>query len=301
MELNSDVTIRLANVRNNETFTFSVIIVKGCISGDLLPNAEDKISVKYIDQQGNVSRKSCFKLIDKKFSLLLRLEPGNNDFLIEYQSVRIKQSFYHVLPSVKYVVSPMFIICDGEEIPYRRIEIIKDKIYVGCNLIQTLIAEILYEYGFGRRTFVLEQGNTVFPIIEHGFEFDYLKFQISDDANGNGGCLIFYSKLNIKTASTMSSEELWEYFGREIMTSEYGFKHRKFLSFLSCGEGNICQNLAIGGGGLALCSAEYLRTWPNSIDDINNFFSNEITPNFSHTNHVKYAYYVYNFQNEESI
>lgn len=109
------------------------------------------------------------------------------------------------------------------------------------------------------------------------------------DANGNSGCLIFSSKLNIDMAVNMTSEELWEFFGREIMTSEHGYQHRKFLSFLSHGKSKFSQHLAIGGGGLALCSAEYIETWPNSIDEISDYFVDETLTNFIHANHIKYA------------
>ncbi|XP_065202210.1 uncharacterized protein LOC135832704 [Planococcus citri] len=267
MELNSNLTIQFANVRNDETFPFSIIIVKGCVCGDLSYNTEDEIHVGYLDHQGNTFQEKCYKLVDKKFSLLLCLKPGINDFLFTFKTVKIRQTYHHVSPSVKFVVSPTFIICKGEDIPYHSVEKIKDKVNVGCKLIQTLIAEILYEYGFGRKTFALTQ----------------------EDANGNGdgSCLIFHSKLDVESAATMSSEELWEYFGREIMTSEHGFKNRKFLAFLSHGQGKISQNLAIGGGGLALCSAEYVRSWPGSIDGINNCFNNEVMHNFSLTNNIK--------------
>lgn len=89
-------------------------------------------------------------------------------------------------------------------------------------------------------------------------------------------------------AAKMTSEELWEYFGREIMTSEHGYQHRKFLSFLSYGKSRFPQNLAIGGGGLALCSAEYIDTWPESIDEINRCFVDEMLTGI-HTNNIKYA------------
>lgn len=69
----------------------------------------------------------------------------------------------------------------------------------------------------------------------------------------------------------MNAVKLWEHLGREIMTSEYGCKNRKFLAFLPT---KTCKNeysryLAIGGGGLALCDAKYIRTWPSALDDFN--------------------------------
>lgn len=73
----------------------------------------------------------------------------------------------------------------------------------------------------------------------------------------------------------MTSEELWEYFGRELMTSEYGLENRKFVAFFSRKNNKFLEKLAIGGGGLALCDVDYLNTWPTTIDDISISFINQ--------------------------
>ncbi len=70
----------------------------------------------------------------------------------------------------------------------------------------------------------------------------------------------------------MNAEELWAYFGRELMTSKYGSKNRKFLAIFSNSQRTTSKPLAIGGGGLALCDAEYLKTWPVSVDDLKSWF-----------------------------
>lgn len=60
------------------------------------------------------------------------------------------------------------------------------------------------------------------------------------------------------------------------MTSDYGSQNRKYLAFLSCGKNQFSKNLAIGGGGLALCGAEYVKSWPTSVDKIYACFVNDI-------------------------
>ena len=83
--------------------------------------------------------------------------------------------------------------------------------------------------------------------------------------------VVFNTELRWDAILKMNAEELWEHLGREIMTSEYGRKNHKFLAFLSskCKKEYSHPHLAIGGGGLALCDAEYIRSWPAALDDFN--------------------------------
>lgn len=157
MELNSNTTIHFANVANNETFTFPLIVVKGCIFDDNDENLEDNITVRYVDSDGNITKEVHSRLLDEKFSLLLDLKPRDNDFVFKYKTAESRITFHHNLPLSKFVVSPVYIICDGEK-PRHSIKTISDKIFVGCSLLQTLIAETLYQCGFERKTFALEQG-----------------------------------------------------------------------------------------------------------------------------------------------
>lgn len=85
----------------------------------------------------------------------------------------------------------------------------------------------------------------------------------------------------------MSSEELWEYLGREIMTSEHGSGNRKFLAFFSRSKNEFSEYLAIGGGGLALCDANYLQTWPMSINEISSTILKDDFSIFESTSSLK--------------
>lgn len=70
----------------------------------------------------------------------------------------------------------------------------------------------------------------------------------------------------------MTAEDLWEYFGRELMTSEFGSTKRKFVAFVSHIKGKCTKQLAIGGGGLALCDVQFLETWPTTLDGLKTCF-----------------------------
>jgi len=134
---------------------------------------------------------------------------------------------------------------------------------MGVRLLQSLFSEKLYEAGYGRKAFQLEH------------DLDNLAPE----------CVVFYSKLPVEKAWTMAPSELWEYFGRELMTSHLSSDKRKFVAFISCtryvgspvGQRPATHeeilsltdaHVALGGGGLALFGSACLHTWPCTVDEI---------------------------------
>lgn len=88
----------------------------------------------------------------------------------------------------------------------------------------------------------------------------------------------------------MAPEELWEHFGRELVSSQYGREDRKFLAFLSCtrylGDASepathdevvsrVQGHVALGGGGLAIFGTGCLHTWPENVTDVINRFTDD--------------------------
>lgn len=80
--------------------------------------------------------------------------------------------------------------------------------------------------------------------------------------------MVFKSDLPVGVMSDMTAEALWEYFGRELMTSKFGSTKRKFVAFVSQKKSTSTKQLAIGGGGLALCDIQFLETWPTTLDSL---------------------------------
>ena len=123
---------------------------------------------------------------------------------------------------------------------------------------------------------------------------------VTDVWIGNNCITIFNSKMHWDTVRDMTSEKLWEDLAREIVISKYARKNRKFLAFLSFSGKNECsQRLAIGGGGLALCDANYLQTWPATLDDLNLSFDSDSDVckyvGYGATNYVFPRYFLFFF------
>ncbi|KAI4461067.1 zinc metalloproteinase-related [Holotrichia oblita] len=196
------------------------------------------------------------------FKVLIELKPGENLVSIDFccSSLNIKLTYKRRRTCLNVV--PMYIINNGHAGQFQSAENEDNspesackRILTGSKLLQCLIAEKLYEDGFGRKTFQIE----------------------------NDECIIFRSNLNYKSARKMNQEELWAYLGREIMRSKIGCGNKKYLGFLSCtkynGEKKLIQtyedmikvtegHIALGGGGLALFGSACLYTWPEKVEEV---------------------------------
>ncbi|KAL1450664.1 hypothetical protein WDU94_003002, partial [Cyamophila willieti] len=90
-------------------------------------------------------------------------------------------------------------------------------------------------------------------------------------------CLRFHSDLSVEEVNNLCQEQLWEYFGRELMMSPFGSPNKKFVAFLSCTHWNgqsVVAQAAIGGGGLALFGTGCLHTWPSHVSEVVSCFLN---------------------------
>lgn len=259
-----DHQIIIDNLLQEETVTFSLLLIKGHIIAD---------NNNFVENSNNVINVQCSKkyskwpLINKTFKCLVDLNSGYNEIILQYHQNKINLQITYQPRNSLFNVTPLYIICRDHDGFFQApidcdnsIESACEKIALGTRLIQCLTAEKVYEHGYNRKTFQLE----------------------SDTNVDSPKCFPFYSNLSVSEARSMEEEELWTYFGREIMTSQFGSSYRKYLAFLSCtewrgtdeGEGEVKAHAALGGGGLALFGTGCLHTWPSKVEDIVSCFLN---------------------------
>lgn len=168
----------------------------------------------------------------------------------------------YVERTTDFCVSPLYVICEGDEGNFQAPETEKntpesacERIRTGVKLLQCLYAEKLNELGFGRKTFQLKETEPT----------------------------VFKSTLTVEKVGELSKKDLWFFLAREIITSDLGRDPgTKFLAFLSCtryesggGEESYEERIkrtkgyaAYGGDGLALLGTACLYTWAKNVDDI---------------------------------
>lgn len=266
----SNYAITLTNVTEGEVFCYSLPIVKGYVSAYGVGShveGEKKISLIKLENNNESSEVTTWPVINGNFKCLANLNIGKNEFVLEFENCHLRLNLEFKSKKISYHVLPVYIICDGHDGRFQAPDYEDNspasackRISLGSKLIQSFTAEKLYESNMGKRT-----------------------FQLAVDMNINLGCIIFHSKLTPDEVYKMEPEEIWEHFGRELMSSQYGSDKRKFLAFLSCTKytpsekepetyeetvARMQGHIALGGGGLAIFGTGCLHTWPETIKDV---------------------------------
>lgn len=253
------------NVTAKEKVNYSLLLLKGKIYISNVNTCPNQLHYTL-----NVNNNSTGKVLNwpvKKlqFKCLVDLQIGNNVLHLQYCSHKVIVEIHYEPRDTLYCVTPVYIICRDHSGRYQSpvgcdnsVEVACKRISLGSRLIQCLMAEKLYDQGYGRKTFQLE----------------------SEINPSSPECVQFHSSLLVAEAQAMNEEDLWLYFGREIMSSNLGSTNRKFLAFLSCTEwqdGEVRAHAALGGGGLALFGTACLHTWPLYVEDVMSCFLNTTT------------------------
>ncbi|XP_077291900.1 uncharacterized protein LOC143915230 [Arctopsyche grandis] len=260
--------ITLANVKDDECFNYSLVLVKGNVPWRSEKTEDNKIYATVLYNSETTS--STWDVINGEFKCIFDLKRGKNHITLQYETDSRDLVFEYTPRRTNLRVTPVYIVCQGHDGRFQSprdvdssVESACSRIATGAKLIQCVMAEKLYELGMGRKTFQLEH------------EINPKKPE----------CIVFRSNLNVNKARKMKESELWCHFGRELMLSDLGSNERKFMAFISCtrfkGMDNIDKVLtheeivsmteghaALGGGGLAVFGSACLYTWPTTFEQI---------------------------------
>ncbi|KAK4876364.1 hypothetical protein RN001_012786 [Aquatica leii] len=257
--------IILDNIKDQETFTYSLVLCKGHI---------DLAEESFCSSQISVKSNYCYlptieiDLKTKHFKCLLELQNQSQTYTFSYCNESLAVTILFKPRDTSLTVLPLYIICDGHDGRFQAPETETSTVDSACNrittgsrLIQTILGDKLKDFGMKNKSFELEQ------------------------------CAVFYSKLPVVSALEMSQMELWYYFAREIMSSGLGSCEKKYLGFLSCStyDGSryhrdmkhedliklVKGYVAYGGDGFALLGTGCLYTWPETIDAVYTKFKDD--------------------------
>ncbi|XP_014255371.1 putative zinc metalloproteinase C607.06c [Cimex lectularius] len=252
--------IKIHDWDDNETVNHNIILIKGAIAckGQTL-NCEE--GCKLLCRNDNAEGE--WPVVHGSFKCLAKLKQGSNRIILEYKTARKQLDINLKYNETKLCICPVYIVCKGHDGRFQAppgcdnsIENACKRIALGLNLVQCVFAEKLHEQGFGRKSFQLE----------------------TDLYDGVPECHVFRSDLSVDDARKWDEQKLWEYFGRELMCSELGDEHRKYLVFLSCtywDGSSVSGDPALGGGGLALLGSACLHTWPTDLANVVDCFTSK--------------------------
>lgn len=269
----SSHTIKLLSLSNNEKIPYSLLLLIGEVISTktkILCKSKPELTIC------SGSNQTTTVLLDNTFKCSLQLIPGENIITLKYCNSTHQIRLIFEIPESIYSVLPVYIICKNDAGYYQGPETQKNtpetackKISTMAQLIQTLYAEKLHQLGFGRKTFQ-------FKNIEPGSKIPIPSMHESD--------------LDVEVARSMPAEELWSYFGQELLRSPLSDRNVKYLAILSCTlyEGDKYDpnldydiksltkaGVALGGGGLALFGAGCLYSWPDTVNDVTKCFGDK--------------------------
>lgn len=164
------------------------------------------------------SQQVIWPVVEGAFKVLVKLKVGENVIRLVYESQLLVLTLTRYIPQIPVFVRPVYIICcdddgsfqapDGEDCS---VQSAVERVTLATMLVQTFTAEKLNEHGFGHKTFQLEMDQ------------DYEPF-----------CHIFRSQLTLEQAHSMTGNELWTYFAKELMKSNLTQKDFcKWFCFMS--------------------------------------------------------------------
>lgn len=205
--------INVLNVADGEIFTYALPLIIGDVD---CFHEDSSISVSLSHEPHSVL---YWPIVEGCFKLLVHLRPGENIVLFRHENDVLQLRLVYERPAFVHFVRPVYIVCADdcgyfqgpEDVDCSPLGAVR-RITLGAQLIQSFTAEKMKEHGFGRVTFQLEM----------------------DQEGIQPLCHIFRSKLTLEKAYSMSGHELWNHFGKELMSSNFSFKSKcKWYCFMS--------------------------------------------------------------------
>lgn len=249
--------IRFLNVKPNDSFNYSIVLIRGEISNFNRFCRHDLTSLQIVHENNEISNENAEISSDGAFKMAIELTPGINQLLFCFCCVTKELSLiFNERKNSKYLLKIYYIICSDHDGHFQApngtvntIECACVKINLAIRLVQCLYAEMLAKHGFDRKS----------------FEFV--------------GCQPFHSSLSIKEARQWDQNQLWKYHAREILAqetdTEYRFKYFGILASTLCENGVVNGYAALGIGDVALFGSGTMYAWPSNFSSIQMCFQDE--------------------------
>ena len=205
--------IRVYNVCHGEQISLHLPLLVGDIDQKI-----DDGEVEVWNSSAHENLKTKWPIIEGAFKVMVKLIPGENVICLRHLDEVLKVVLYFCYPHFKHFVRPIYIICSDDDGYFQgppgedcSPDSALERIKLAAMLIQTFTAEKMKEHGFGRLTFQLEVDSNFKPV-----------------------CTLFRSKLRLEQAHSMTGNQLWTYFAKELMTSNLSDKEIcKWYCFMS--------------------------------------------------------------------
>lgn len=108
--------LRLINIENNEIFTYSTILIKGCVD---VVNVESKLTLKHYSNNGKQLAESHWMVYKNKFKVIIELKSGDNTLIFKCANEVLHTKLVFRQRATSYTVCPVYVICADHDGRYQ--------------------------------------------------------------------------------------------------------------------------------------------------------------------------------------
>lgn len=100
--------IRLTNIIDNEIFSYSTVLIKGCI--DVI-DVESNLILKHYSNSGKQLAESRWAVYKNKFKVIIELKIGDNSLVFKFGSEVLHLKLVYKQRITNFTVCPVYVIC----------------------------------------------------------------------------------------------------------------------------------------------------------------------------------------------
>lgn len=127
--------IRLTNIIDNEIFSYSTVLIKGCI--DVI-GVESNLILKHYSNNGKQLAESRWAVFKNKFKVIIELKIGDNSLVFKFGSEVLHLKLVYKQRTTNFTVCPVYVICADHDGRFQVILVLKCVLYIYLNCIGIL-------------------------------------------------------------------------------------------------------------------------------------------------------------------
>lgn len=99
--------IQLTNVADNETFTYSTVLVRGFVDGGV----ETDLTLKHYSNNGKQLAETRWTVHENRFKVIIQLKLGDNTLIFKFANQVLHTRLVYKRRTTDYTVCPVYVIC----------------------------------------------------------------------------------------------------------------------------------------------------------------------------------------------
>jgi len=243
--------IYVENLADAERVGYQLLLIRGSVGGQT-----DALEVS-----AGADRRQ-WPVVDGRFRALVMLKPGRNEIHLSAPGHWTRPLIVcYEPPASDFFVRMVYIVAAGSDGRFQAppgepddIESARRRLAFAGLLMQTATAELMYEAGYGRKTFRLYRNSA-----------------------GEVETIVHRSDLTLEKAHEMTGLQIWRKFYRDLDSPGGNVRNVAIMQMTRYdpGRGKAYAHTALGGGSLALFGSGGLHTWAQDLDELVERFSDQ--------------------------